>query len=55
MSRRRIDRRMRKTEPRQILSPPRRTPRERTLDRLKVMGALLIAFGIVVAAAVVLL
>lgn len=46
---------MRKTDARKVLNPPRRTRREQSLDRLQVMGALLIAFGIVVAAAIALL
>lgn len=46
---------MRSTEPGKVWNPPRRTARERTLDRLQVMGALLIGFGIVVAAAIAVL
>jgi hypothetical protein len=46
---------MRKSEPREIFRQPRRTPRERLLDRLQVMGALAIAFALVVAAAIALL
>jgi hypothetical protein len=40
---------------RQVWDSPRRNQRERTLERLQVMGSLLIAFAIVAAAAVALL
>ncbi|HEX5782702.1 MAG TPA: hypothetical protein VFX80_12315 [Solirubrobacteraceae bacterium] len=46
---------MRSTDPRKVWDPPHRTPRERTLDRLQVMGALLIAFAVVIVAAIALL
>ena len=46
---------MRKIEPRQIVDLPRRTRRQMLLERLRDIGALLIAFGIVVAAAIALL
>jgi len=46
---------MRSTEPRQVWDPPRRSRRERLLDRLQVVGALLIAFALVIAAVAALL
>jgi hypothetical protein len=46
---------METTEPQKVWNPPRRTRRERLLDCLQVMGALAIAFALVVAAAIALL
>ncbi len=46
---------MERTEPHEVWTPPRRSRRERVLDRLQVMGALAIAFALVVAAATALL
>lgn len=46
---------MEKTEPHEVWNPSHRSRRERMIDRLQVIGALMIAFGIVVAAAIALL